>query len=237
MNSRVKRLLFCLLLLTSNLALANKLRPFTSDGCSKFPDGTPENPTAWRQCCIQHDILYWKGGTQGERSAADRGLYECVSRAGYPETAALMYAGVRVGGSPFVKTPWRWGYGWQDLRGYSALNAEEQQQVQSFQRSFSLPVQIVLQSVSSEENTRRARNYCLKNAVAQMTLKIKNKISGIQAYQIEGDNYRLQIFSKNCQNGYFISEFGDDVNPKQCLDPRARVEPKTLTAYGDCAGN
>src|SRR5262245_15908951 len=31
--------------------------PFTTDGCSTFPDG------AWKSCCVTHDYAYWCGGT------------------------------------------------------------------------------------------------------------------------------------------------------------------------------
>jgi hypothetical protein len=27
---------------------------------------------------------------------------------------SLFYAGVRLGGAPWLPTPWRWGYGWED---------------------------------------------------------------------------------------------------------------------------
>ena len=39
--------------------------------------------------------------------------------------AALMLAGVRVGGSPFWPTEFRWGYGWPWPRFYGPLDAEE----------------------------------------------------------------------------------------------------------------
>jgi hypothetical protein len=101
------------------------LHPFTTDGCTRFPDGTDSNPTQWRKCCVKHDLLYWAGGTQAERIAADRELRACVAATGAVETADLMFAGVQLGGSPYFPTAWRWGYGWSALRGYSALTSEE----------------------------------------------------------------------------------------------------------------
>jgi len=53
-------------------ALAAELKPFTTDGCSAFPDGTPAHRDLWLNCCIQHDLAYWKGGTHTERLNADR---------------------------------------------------------------------------------------------------------------------------------------------------------------------
>jgi hypothetical protein len=36
--------------------------------------------------------------------------------------SSLFYAAVRVGGTPWLPTPWRWGYGWDEWpRGYEAL--------------------------------------------------------------------------------------------------------------------
>lgn len=98
-----------------------ELVPFTTDGCSMFPDGTPDAPTLWQHCCIEHDYAYFRGGTYARRLAADRALGQCVAKAsGSPELGDLMVAGVRLGGTPFVDTGWRWGYGWTyDLvRGY-----------------------------------------------------------------------------------------------------------------------
>jgi hypothetical protein len=40
-----------------------------------------------------------------------------------------MFAGVRVGGSPYFPTPFRWGYGWSYPRGYGALSEQELAQV------------------------------------------------------------------------------------------------------------
>jgi hypothetical protein len=40
-----------------------------------------------------------------------------------------MSVGVFVGGTPFLPTPFRWGYGWPYPRGYGALSSEEEAQV------------------------------------------------------------------------------------------------------------
>ena len=94
------------------------IEPFSSDGCSSFPDGTLSKPDAWQHCCYDHDKSYWPGGTRIQRLSADRELASCVALAGYPLTSKLMYAGVRVGGTPYLPTPFRWGFGWPWLRGY-----------------------------------------------------------------------------------------------------------------------
>lgn len=117
-------------LLLATPASGMELAPFTTDGCSAFPDGTLEQQSLWVECCIRHDLAYWKGGTYTQRLAADEALQACVADVGEPEIAAVMLAGVRVGGSPFYPTTYRWGYGWPWPRGYRALTTDERSEVQ-----------------------------------------------------------------------------------------------------------
>lgn len=104
-----------------------ELVPFTTDGCSMFPDGTPANRTLWQQCCIVHDFAYYVGGTREERARADEALGACVAGVTSRTLGNLMWSGVRLGGSPAFPTPWRWGYGWKyDLvNGYRTLPADQ----------------------------------------------------------------------------------------------------------------
>ena len=121
--------LLCAIVLTVAGCSASTLAPFTSDGCSAFPDGTLQNSRLWLQCCEAHDLAYWKGGTYQQRREADLELRQCVAQVGQKEIAQLMLAGVRVGGTPFLPTTFRWGYGWPYPRGYRPPTAEEQQQI------------------------------------------------------------------------------------------------------------
>lgn len=116
--------------LSAGCATPGPLSPFTTDGCSDFPDGTPSHKTLWLGCCTEHDKAYWQGGTYGERRKADRALQRCVAHVGEPGIAALMLAGVRVGGSPYWPTRFRWGYGWPWPRGYRAPTPAESEQIQ-----------------------------------------------------------------------------------------------------------
>ena len=117
------------LLLLPVSATGGELKPFTTDGCSSFPDGTLQQQSLWVDCCIRHDLAYWKGGTYSERLAADEALQSCVTAIGEPEVASVMLAGVRVGGSPWWPTSFRWGYGWPYARGYKALTSDEKREV------------------------------------------------------------------------------------------------------------
>ncbi len=120
--------LFCFL---SGCAEADTLKPFTTDGCSSFPDGTIQEKTLWKSCCTAHDVSYWKGGTYDQRLDADKALKSCVAKVGKPAIAELMLAGVRVGGSPLWPTEFRWGYGWSYFRWYGGLSEEELEQVEA----------------------------------------------------------------------------------------------------------
>ena len=109
------------------------IKPFTSDGCSSFPDGTFEQGELWLQCCTAHDFAYWQGGTYDQRLEADKALQMCVKEVGEPQIALMMLAGVRVGGSPIWPTTYRWGYGWSYPKWYSALTDDELSQIQASQ--------------------------------------------------------------------------------------------------------
>ena len=89
-------------------ALAEPLppTPFTSDGCSLWFDGD------WVECCVQHDLAYWRGGTSKERQEADRALEQCVAKRPHTVMAPIMYAAVRAFGVWWLPTCFRWGYGW-----------------------------------------------------------------------------------------------------------------------------
>jgi len=105
------------------------LKPFASDGCSAFPDGTFDDQQLWLQCCVAHDFQYWQGGSYEQRRQSDLQLQQCVTDIGQPKTAELMLAGVRVGGSPYWPTKFRWAYGWPYGRGYDVLSEAELEMV------------------------------------------------------------------------------------------------------------
>ena len=125
----IKCIALLLFAFTSSPAISSELKPFTSDGCSVFPDGTMAQKQLWLQCCRVHDYKYWLGGTFADRLQADKALRQCVSKLGEPEIALLMLAGVRVGGTPFLPTKFRWGYGWDYPRFYRPLTAKEMELV------------------------------------------------------------------------------------------------------------
>jgi len=57
-----------------------------------------------------------------------------MHNASEPEIAELMLAGVRVGGTPYLPTRFRWGYGWPYFfRGYKALAEDELKQIEALE--------------------------------------------------------------------------------------------------------
>lgn len=122
--------IFLLGVLSAAPCQAGDLKPFISDGCSSFPNGTAKQNDLWLACCIAHDRAYWAGGVYEERLAADKELRSCVEAVGEPQIAVLMMDGVRVGGTPYLPTRFRWGFGWSYPRGYTALTVAERQQVE-----------------------------------------------------------------------------------------------------------
>ncbi len=124
----MKSLLFSLFL--SGVAYSADLAPFSSDGCSLFPDRAVIGQADWCDCCVKHDLAYWRGGTEAERLQADQALQACVQeKTGDSKLAQLMYLGVRSAGGPYHYTPYRWGYGWPFGRRYQALSEKEEQLV------------------------------------------------------------------------------------------------------------
>lgn len=84
------------------------------DGCTLAPD------LDFTVCCNAHDIHYWVGGSACERKIVDQNFRECIRDADHPILAEIYYYGVRLGGTPYLPTPWRWGFGWDYPLGYSA---------------------------------------------------------------------------------------------------------------------
>jgi hypothetical protein len=129
MRNFIVFLVFFISILSYTNSYAENIKPFTSDGCSAFPDGTFSQKNLWLSCCTIHDYAYWQGGTHEQRLLADNALRQCVAQVGEPNIATLMLAGVRVGGTPYFPTQFRWGYGWSYPRFYQNLTEAEKNQI------------------------------------------------------------------------------------------------------------
>jgi hypothetical protein len=127
---RSRTLITWLALALLSCAGRSPMHPFSSDGCTLFPDGPPGDRRRWCECCLVHDMAYWRGGTEAERQAADLALRACVlERSHDPGVAEAIYMGARLGGSPIFPTGYRWGYAWPYGRGFEPVTEAEQAQV------------------------------------------------------------------------------------------------------------
>ena len=126
----MKPILLLLLFILSSCVSTPTLKPFSSDGCSLFPDGNLKDRNLWCQCCVIHDVAYWQGGSEAQKAEADLTFRRCIEeKTKDPRFAEFMYQGVKYGGEPFFLNWYRWGYGWDYGRGYRALSEIEKQQV------------------------------------------------------------------------------------------------------------
>ena len=125
------------LALASPCMAQEEMRPFTTDGCSRFPDRSKIDKSDWCECCVRHDLAYWRGGSAEARLQADKELSACVLRTtGNKGLAELMFAGVRAGGGPYLNTTYRWGYGWPFGKGYVDLTPEEVAQADKLEQEY-----------------------------------------------------------------------------------------------------
>lgn len=133
----------------------NKLNPFTTDGCSVVPD------LGLTECCVIHDIAYWKGGTKKQRELADLELGLCIEKKSNKFLASLFYWGVRIGGRPQLLTSFRWGYGWQLQRGYRPLSVEEKKAISKLEPKNPLETPITDPSNNLIKHPVVHGNYCM----------------------------------------------------------------------------
>lgn len=94
-------------------SLAMDIKPFRSDLCTGYAEGTGQEPMKWAHCCVEHDLYLWAGGRAVFRDVADLDLKKCVEETGEPHHARLIYFGVRFGSHSPIKIPgMHWGNAW-----------------------------------------------------------------------------------------------------------------------------
>lgn len=126
--------IFILLTLFMNaqaVAANTHLVPFQTDYCTGIPEGVPQNRSAWKNCCLMHDMFFWAGGDKRDRDQADIGLRECVEDKGYPKIAWVIYHAVRLGSySPIKFENKKWNFGWPDRPEHQKLTSDDIDQVE-----------------------------------------------------------------------------------------------------------
>jgi hypothetical protein len=109
-----------------NISHAFELKSFKTDYCTGFREGTFKKPNLWKECCFEHDLRYWFGGTKKQENFADTQLKNCVYVEAGPFYSNLMYYAVRAGHYSPIKHSTHWGWGWSDKRKYyQSLNSEQ----------------------------------------------------------------------------------------------------------------
>ena len=105
------------------------LKPFLTDYCTAYFEGTRERPGVWKHCCLEHDLYFWAGGSRSDRQETDLRLGKCVEATGEVEQGRLMYAAVALGGiSPIKFRAKFFGNGWKQNRPrYTKLSSDETQ--------------------------------------------------------------------------------------------------------------
>ncbi len=113
----ISAVLICLLFLSFIAAVPTLGQPADDD---LLPDGTKSDGCTliggeeFKACCVAHDRDYYYGGTENERRESDKRLFECIAKKkslGAKLASPFIWLGVRIGGVPFLNTPFRWGFG------------------------------------------------------------------------------------------------------------------------------
>lgn len=188
----------------------NLLLPFTSDGCSSFPNGIPyKDENRWLKCCVIHDISYWQGGPAEKRLAADQALKSCVAETGEKTLSEAMYLGVRAGGHALLPTSWKWGYGWTLDRGYAPLSPDDEKQVA--ERLKALPARLEDVPIASVPAVPQRKtltgDYCLDAALQHLLLVYGGGFTYLghgeeDAEGPEGLLKTLSITTQNCSEPF-----------------------------------
>ena len=99
---------------------------YSSQGCATAPELSAIDSSDWCDCCREHDIAYWRGGTKEQHDQADNRLRKCINlKSSDKKLANNMVDSANKGGGAYFFAGYRWGYGWQLGRKYQALNEKE----------------------------------------------------------------------------------------------------------------
>jgi hypothetical protein len=200
------------------------LTPFVTDGCTKYHNGTSENPNLWLHCCIEHDMAYWLGGTSDERKTADQKLYQCVKDTGQPSEARIMYLGTRAGGGPLGQNTYRWGFGWNRVRDYKELSSREKQMaydmygenLENLKKDIQENKFTVKVPQSYEYVSPFPYSFCEEEIINYLSPKLSKvtKVTKFRDFQV-GSIYTIAIGIDLCDEGLEF-QFTSNTDPKTC---------------------
>ncbi|WP_413287658.1 hypothetical protein [Bdellovibrio sp. HCB337] len=194
---------------------AGALKPFVSDGCSSSPDGFVPG-VELLECCLAHDVEYWKGGTFEEKEKADADFKMCLDKKTLPVIADAYYESVKVGGLTELKAPWAWGYGWAPLRDYAPLTEGEKREVQEKHPNFSIPLPLV-KTYELEEPRIALIKFNLKlkhgftpsdvSSIYRVVEMNRGKMNAVA--DVPSDNKYFQAMSDACPQGFYLVDATD----------------------------
>jgi hypothetical protein len=185
----------------------NIIRPFTSDGCSQFPDSMIGMD--YEECCLQHDYAYWRGGTSQERTDADAALGACVGSSAFSALGTMMELGVTFGGAAPLPTTWRWGYGWVINRGYAPLSAELVAYADDIFASRDKDAELISPGILQNKD-KVTGDYCLDMALDYISKELEIEglefsiLEDIRGTSAQGDTRTLKILTPECSNSINI---------------------------------
>ena len=107
-----------------------EIKPFHTDYCTGYPEGTREEPMLWANCCIKHDLAYYVSGTRKDRRKADKLLRSCVEKVSTKTRANIMYTGIVLGHLSPIKAKTAWGWAWKNFerKSFDELSDEQKQE-------------------------------------------------------------------------------------------------------------
>jgi len=203
----------------------NYLRPFSTDYCTLFPDGS------WNKCCIDHDYAYWKGGTKEDRKKCDKELKRCVKEAKNSFLGEWVYLGVRL--YSHIDGPRHWGYGWAYNRGYKPLGPKELSMTEQIK-----PLAIY-QTPKGEGQSQlpyptQSGNYCFDQILDKIKMD-KNQDLKIGYLKTDFPG-RLRVYTNQCKGFYMVQfkvmDFQDCVTPMYVDEAPSLLI--SIRAHGKC---
>lgn len=131
-NIHMKKIIFILLFISFPCLAVVEAdpKPFVTDYCTLYVEGTRAQPNLWRHCCLEHDLYCWAGGSLDDKNVSDLKLKACVQMTGARTQAILIYAAVVIGGhSPIHIKSKQWGNTWENRPRYLSLTESETSKV------------------------------------------------------------------------------------------------------------
>lgn len=140
----MKKFLLIFTLLVSSLSFASsELTSFETDYCTMFFEGTLRKPGVWKDCCFEHDLRYWFGGSKKSQKKSDLILKQCVRKKAGTFWANLMYYGIRAGHLSPIKNKYKWGWGWVNPIGFRPLTTQEKKYIVQKIKELDLPQELL----------------------------------------------------------------------------------------------